>query len=558
MQPAERGNREDAGAHMPHPQWFTSPRLPSAEECSIPAQLVRRAARAPNAPCAMFADEAPWTNAEALAIAEEYAAGLAALGLRPGARLINALPNGAAHLRVLFGATLLGVTPAPLNPSLRGNFLADALHAIRPHAIAVHAEMLKTSADLLSSCAVPIIAFGSASGAGGVIVSENALRGKSAKRADPLPEPWELAALMMTSGTTGPTKAVRVTNAQLWSIARAHFGYLCEADRMMISTPLSHVGPLSGLVGALVHDSSMAISESFRTPTFWDDVRRFGATAIPGLGPSLLHFLNSAPPRADDADNGLRIVNVTSSDPGARAFARRFDVDFFASFGMTEISVGLISDLNTPIDGTCGRPRDGVQVRLVDEHDVEVPVNEIGEIVLRPDLPWVFTEGYEGNPEATASAWRNGWFHTGDTARRDADGNFYFADRIKDVIRRRGENISSLEVERELLAHPDVRDAAAVAVPSEHGDQEILAVISTRPGSDVDPATLAAFLAKRMPAFMVPRYIRAVPELPRTGSNKIRKSVLRDEGVTADCWDRERARRERPRPQPSDIEKVAR
>jgi crotonobetaine/carnitine-CoA ligase len=177
----------------------------------------------------------------------------------------------------------------------------------------------------------------------------------------------------------------------------------------------------------------------------------------------------------------------------------------------------------------------------VDANDCELPPGEMGELVLRSDMPWALNHGYHGAAEATARAWRNGWFHTGDAFRRDAAGEFFFVDRIKDAIRRRGENVSSFEVEREVAAHLDIREAAVVPVPGEHGEDEILAVVSCVPGRHVDPAELIEFLRPRLAHFMVPRFIRFVEGLPMTPTQKVQKHLLRDQGLTPDTWDREAA-----------------
>jgi carnitine-CoA ligase len=182
-----------------------------------------------------------------------------------------------------------------------------------------------------------------------------------------------------------------------------------------------------------------------------------------------------------------------------------------------------------------------VEVRLVDENDCEVALGEVGEMLVRTDRPWAMNSGYYKAPEATARAWRNGWFHTGDAFRQDSDGFFFFVDRMKDAIRRRGENISSFEVEAEILAHPDVREAAAIAVPSELEEDEVMAVVAAAPGRSIDPAQLIEFLRDRLAFFMIPRYIRVLDELPKTPSSKVLKTDLRAQGVTADTWDREKA-----------------
>jgi crotonobetaine/carnitine-CoA ligase len=193
--------------------------------------------------------------------------------------------------------------------------------------------------------------------------------------------------------------------------------------------------------------------------------------------------------------------------------------------------------------------RAGIEARIVDGNDCEVPIGVSGELVLRSDTPWTMSHGYHRNPEATARAWRNGWFHTGDAFRRDAEGNFFFVDRVKDAIRRRGENISSFEVEAALLADPAVLEAAAVGVPSDVGEEEVLAVVVPKLGQRIDPVALISGLAGRLPHFMVPRYVRTVDALPKTPTAKVQKHALRAEGLTTQTWDREaaglRLRRER-------------
>jgi crotonobetaine/carnitine-CoA ligase len=206
---------------------------------------------------------------------------------------------------------------------------------------------------------------------------------------------------------------------------------------------------------------------------------------------------------------------------------------------MTETAVPIRSGANPEVLGTCGRPRPGVEARVVDGNDIEVPHGTVGELILRASRPWEITQGYYRNPQATAAAWRNGWFHTGDAFRRDADGNFFFVDRMKDAIRRRGENISSFEVEAEALCHPAVLEAAAVPVPSTDSEDEVLLVLTARAGQQIDPRALLRFLVPRMAHFMLPRYVRVVAEMPKTPTAKIETHRLRAEGVTADTWDRE-------------------
>ena len=208
---------------------------------------------------------------------------------------------------------------------------------------------------------------------------------------------------------------------------------------------------------------------------------------------------------------------------------------------MTEICTPLISHANPAKDNICGRPRAGVEVRLVDEHDRVVEDGQVGQLILRTEAPWALNHGYNANPQATADAWRNGWFHTGDAFVRDADGDYHFVDRLKDAIRRRGENISSYEIEVELLSHPCVREAAAIPVPSEFSEDEVMVVLAPAAGTLDRSGGIIAHLLPRVAHHMVPRYIRVIEELPKTPTAKVEKHLLRAQGLTDDTWDRERA-----------------
>jgi crotonobetaine/carnitine-CoA ligase len=272
----------------------------------------------------------------------------------------------------------------------------------------------------------------------------------------------------------------------------------------------------------------------FSTDSFWDQVRRGNCVATSGLIGVMAGFLAKAPPRPDDRDNPLRCLTMFPVNAVTVAFTKRFGFDYMTGFNMTECSSPLVTDVNTPVYGSCGRPRTGVTCRIVNEHDIEVPRGAVGELIVRTDLPWTMNIGYDGMPEATAKAWRNGWFHTGDAFRQDESGDYFFVDRIKDAIRRRGENISSVEVEAEVKAHPAVDEAVAVGVPAaEGGEDEVLVAIMVRRGSTLDPVALIDFLKPRMPYYMVPRYLRFVDDIPKTETNKLRKNVIREAGVTA-------------------------
>tara|TARA_B100000378_G_scaffold64376_2_gene48212 strand:- start:1478 stop:2461 length:984 start_codon:yes stop_codon:yes gene_type:complete len=313
-----------------------------------------------------------------------------------------------------------------------------------------------------------------------------------------------------------------------------------ENDRYMCVAPIFHIGGMGPPFVMLARGASVAMIDNFSTEDFWAVAKATQSTVVFLLG-VMATFLLKAEPRPDDRDHTVKKAFMVPLTGDAPAFTERFGVDIYTIFNMTEISSPIVSEANPTKIGTCGRVRDGVDVRLVDRNDCEVPIGEIGEMLVRTDRPWAMNSGYNANPEATAEAWRNGWFHTGDAFRRDEDGYFYFVDRVKDAIRRRGENISSFEVEADVCSHPAVREAAAVAVPSEFSEDEVMVIVAPVPGQKLEARQLAEFLIDTMPYFMVPRYIRILDELPKTPSAKVMKADLRKEGVTPDTWDREAA-----------------
>jgi len=288
------------------------------------------------------------------------------------------------------------------------------------------------------------------------------------------------------------------------------------------------------LYTALAKRAELVVYPKFSGPEFWDRVRSFGITGSTIVGPDLLP---QAPARADDDDNPLRLVLTGRHSPEWR---QRFGVErTFTFYNMSEISRPLQLQPAPAKMLSVGLPRPGVAVRIVDGHDIEVPVGEVGELIVRTDRPWEMNLGYVGNPAATSEAWRNGWFHTGDAFRVDPEsGEYLFVDRMKDCVRRRGENISSYEVEAEIQQHLAVRECAVVAVPGEfRGDEEVKAVVVLEPGHELDPADLVKFLQPSLPAFMVPRCFEFVDELPRTETAKVRKVGLRANGVNNRMWD---------------------
>lgn len=522
---------------------MTSPtQVPAAELCVLRPLLERQAAARPDQTFARFEDDSEWTYAETLARTRRRAAGLRAMGVGHGDRVMVWMPNGAAMMEIWFAINYLGAVFVPVNLAYKGLLLERVIRNSQARLAVVHPELVARLADVDRAALETVIVPGQPAGdAPGLrLVALDAVQGDPDTLTDLEPvHPWDIQMIIFTSGTTGPSKGVLCPYAHTYATGVA-LSYITAEDRELVILPLFHVGGASLLYQQLIKGGSVAVVEAFDTRAFWDIVRRTRATSMTLLG-VMAPFLLKTPPSPRDRDHSLRVALMIPHSEQAEEFRRRFGVEIFTAFNMSEVSTPLVSELNTPIAGTAGRPRPGVEVRIVDENDCEVPAGQTGELIVRTASPWAMNAGYNADPAATARAWRNGWFHTGDGFRHDADGNFFFVDRIKDAIRRRGENISSSEVELYLTGWSTIRECAAIAVASEEAEDEVMVVVSLVEGATLDLPELVAWLAERMPHFMVPRYFRVVPELPRTPTQKVQKYQLRQQGITSDTWDREKA-----------------
>lgn len=516
------------------------------EICVLRYALERHATERPDQDYAVFETGERWSFAETLRLARTTAAGLHALGVKRGDPVLVMLPNSPAAIRALVGISYLGAVFVPINTAYRGTILE---HVVRDSGAALaicHPALADRLAAIDGSGLRSIVV---AADEGGRVDGTPARVDASALNGDPdaLPslarpiEPFDLHAIIYTSGTTGRSKGVLSSYMHAFTaVSPMSWTCLGPDDRQLLHMPIFHIGGAFVAGTALCFGGSIAVLEAFKTDLFWQRVRELEVTSVFLLG-AMATFLLKQPATPGERDHPLRHVMIVPLGTGGTPFRERFGVDVFTLFNMTEISTPLMSGPNPPKPNVCGRVRPGVDVRLVDANDRPVPDGTPGELLVRTDAPWAMSHGYHGNAEATATAWRNGWFHTGDIFTRDQDGDFTFVDRLKDAIRRRGENISSFEVEQELLAHPLVREAAAVAVTSEHGEDEVLAVLAPQPGAAIDPAAILADMRGRLPHFMLPRYIRVVPDLPKTPTAKVEKHVLRTEGLTPETWDREAA-----------------
>jgi crotonobetaine/carnitine-CoA ligase len=517
--------------------------MPSARDVVLRTLIERRAEEAPHQVFGLFGDGSELTHAQLRHEVRECAAGLRALGARQGECVLCWLPNGRRSVVVMMAIAYIGAVYAPINTAYRGGLLEHVIRNSGARLMIADGALVDRLAGIGHGELQRVAVCGAAPQrmAGLEWCDESSLKGDPGDVQPPGREiaPWDTFAVICTSGTTGPSKGVLVSYLQV------HQNYLSNGqwlpdDRALIALPMFHMAGAGLLCSALMRGGSFALIDSFRTQDFWHEVRRFRATNTTLLG-VMCSFLLKAASAPDDRDHTLaRAMCVPLSNEHAE-FTRRFGTQIYTAWNMTETSSPLFAGPNPGAPGTCGKPRAGVAVRIVDENDCELPAGETGELIVRAEMPFAMSHGYLNDSVATAKAWRNGWFHTGDAFRRDEDGYFYFVDRIKDAIRRRGENISSFEVEKEVLAHPAVRDAAVVAVPSEHGEDEVLACVCAVPGAAIDFAALVDFLRPRLARFMVPRYFRLLDDLPRTPTNKVQKHLLRAEGLADGTWDREAA-----------------
>jgi carnitine-CoA ligase len=516
----------------------------SAEDRYVLRNLVERHARERGDDTfALFSTGDQWSYARLRVNVRKVAAGLQALGVKQDDFVLSWLPNGPHAIAVWFALNYIGAVYVPVNVSYRGRLLAHVIQNSGARLMIADARLAERLAEVETATLDTLV---TVSGTPAVLkgircLAEDALSAATGEPADPVRAimPWDTQAIIYTSGTTGPSKGVLSSYRHLGATTEA-MDTVTSEDRVLVNLPLFHVGGTNAVYRMLMRGGSIALVEAFDTETFWDTVRKTGATTMTLLG-AMIPFLMKAPPTPRDRDHSLRQAVMVPLAEDAAEFTARFGVDIYTVFNMTEISCPILSDRNPDVPKTCGRVRAGFEARVVNDHDMEVPHGTVGELMVRADEPWTMNHGYNANPEATARAWRNGWFHTGDAFRRDEAGNFFFVDRMKDAIRRRGENISSFEVEVEIGAHPKVRETAVVGVPSEFGEDEVMAIVAPVPGADIDPVEIISFLTPRMPHFMVPRYIRFMADLPKTPTQKIEKHLLRQQGITEDTWDRERA-----------------
>jgi crotonobetaine/carnitine-CoA ligase len=482
--------------------------------------------------------------------AGKAACGLQSLGIGKGDKVGIILGNRPEFLFLWFGLSKLGAIEVPINTAHRGELLTYMVDKADCRLLVVESQfldrvgpvlhhlptvekviVLRETGEVLPALDKPVLDYTE------MIDNDGGYEAAEVLWSDPF-------VIMFTSGTTGPSKGSLMPHNYA-----LHMGEIvCEAvhydenDVLYNALPLFHGNAqLLSTMPALMSGAKMVLAEKFSASRFWEDIRRYGCTEFNYIG-GILPILMKADPTPEDADNPLRVMMGGGAPMDLfDTIEKRFGVTLIEGYGMSEIGLPLMNTLKERTPGTCGKPFRDYTVKLVDDTGVEVGDNTPGELLMRPLKPFTMVLEYYRMPEKTVEAWGDLWFHTGDYLFRDENGYFHFVDRKKDALRRRGENISSYEVEKGINSHPSVLESAAVAVKSPMGEDEVMICLTLKPGAVLTPVDLMAHCEERMAYFMIPRYVRMMAEMPKTPTQRVQKYQLRQEGVTPDTWDREQA-----------------
>jgi len=530
----------------------------SGAQHTIPELLARRLEADPDGPYLDVCGRA-FTAREVHDTARRLAGGLVELGIAPGDRVASLTPNSPEALLFWWGVIYAGAIAVPINSAYKGDYLAHQLGDSGARILFCHSDLWDRASDVgprvasLERC-VPI---GEPGGGIEPVPAKQHTGWSELLGASPLTAPVEvkpsqLGTFIYTGGTTGPSKGCMLTHNYHEALARqitTQWQATAE-DVVWTPLPLFHFNALTTTVlGPLLTGGRGAIYEKFSVSHFWPEMNRTGATITSTLG-TMAYLLAHDSDRPAMPKSGAAEANTTLRLMGAAplpvevdtVLRERFGIETFSgAYGVTEAS--LISWLppgRTNKPNAAGVVNDAYfDVRIFDDDDNELPPDTEGEIVIRPKRPHVMFEGYWGMPEATVGTSRNWWYHTGDIGRIDADCYLSFIDRKADYLRRRGENISSFEVERVLMGHGQLADVAVHAVPSALTEDDLKITATLEPGASLDEATLFRWCIDALPYFALPRYIEFRDELPRNPVGRVLKRQLRTEGATPATWDAE-------------------
>jgi crotonobetaine/carnitine-CoA ligase len=486
----------------------------------------------------------PWVSyAEMDEASSRIAGALAQMGVQRGDRVVVLSVNSTDMIEVVFGCSKVGAVLVPVNTYLRGELLrhqltdADATIAFVDEVGLATVRLFEPEVAFRT-----VVLLGESTQAHLGVVTLDQLKELGAPDPVVSVKPSDLGALVYTSGTTGPSKGCMIPSGAFAAMyAPLHkIGYFRAGDRLLTPAPLFHIGGLgSMLMGPLGVGSAVSFVTQFSASNFMSEAREIQATVLYGVGAAGVALL-AQPPSNDDRNHTLRLaVWIPMPEGKADEFQERFGVRTAAeSYGQTEfMPIGLVSIDEPPVRGSAGRASSVAEVCVLGEDDEQLPRGEVGEIAVRPKRPHLMFQGYWRQPEASLKTMRNLWHHTGDVGRLDENGNLFIVDRKSDVLRRRGENVSSTQLEIIIRRFPGIDDVAVHGVPSEMGDQEIKACIRMRESSKLEAAEVFAFFTKELPYFAIPRYIEVVEEFPTNANGRVRKDVLRAAGITPDTWD---------------------
>jgi carnitine-CoA ligase len=488
---------------------------------TIPELFRRTVERIPDTVWLVAGDDR-FTYAEALDLVERQAGALRAAGAGRDDRVLVTARNRPDYLLNWLALMEIGAVQVPLNPASSAGELAGFARQADP-------ALVVTDADLGPEVHRALVDAGSTAS----VLDVEALADGTPDGGGPAPrDPTDVAVMIPTSGTTGRSKLVMQTHVA-YVMAGEGFPYwmqLTAEDRLMTSLPLFHVNaPAYSTLGSVAAGAGLVLLPSFSASTFLDSARRHGATEFNSIG-AMLEILMRQPERTDDADTPLRRCYTGPSPERERhlEIERRFGIEIVCGYGLSESTYGLIWPHGKRPYGTLGSARQHPELGRVNEARVihegrEVGQGEVGELELRNPA---IMRGYYEMPEETAEVLVDGWLRTGDLVRVDADDTYTFVSRKKDVIRRRGENLSPAEVEAVLDRHPDVAEAAVIGVPAELSDEDVKAFVTAAPGRTVDPYALADHAAAHLARFKVPRWVEVVAELPHTATGRLAKHRL--------------------------------
>lgn len=507
----------------------------------VPHQELQAASEEdPAAPLVTFLDDRMYTRSQLLDASREVCGALQARGISRGDRVVILMGNRVEFLTTWFGIAMAGGVAVPLNTAMMGSVLEHMLSLTEPRFLLSESEFVPQVVNALgdSEYLEHFICLGPTT----VTRTENFqdFLGGAVAGTVVTADPWDLANILFTSGTTGPSKGVMWSHGTGRAMAEGalHVMDYTASDVVFTCLPLFHSnGLFTSFLAGLMRRATVVVAPRFSASKFWQQITESGATTVNMLGSMAPLLWQQETSAWEDSHRLRRALVIPPPLEHFAEFEARFKVQCTELYGLTDagIPVGIPAGLSKP--GSCGKELPGWQCDLVNEWDQPVAANEPGELVLRPTEPFSGQLGYYRMPEETIGAWRNLWFHTGDLMRRDDDGWFYFLDRSKDSIRRSGENISSFEVEQAILAHDDVADTAVYAVPAEFGEDEVMAAVVLKGGSTTSATEIIEWCRVRLPYFAVPRYVDLRQSIPRTATAKIQKHLLRAAGITDTTYD---------------------